>query len=364
MRMTRILAVSENWNSFPKQFAKLATLYPVKYLPFSKFTLEDVTEDTLLLVDFQDIRPEHLKVLKPLTKASENASLGLLDIRSRQQVLQARELGVFHLVDREDKLPNLLMKLRGMLGDYSKPKLPAGLPETTARTVVSTSAALDQMSVAALSGAPLPMRMLAGTAKDISASLVTDGIDNWLTAVQSHHSHTYCHTMMVTGHAISFSHALGLPRQEQYLMGLGGLVHDLGKVKIPLSILDKPGKLTDHERELVNRHPLYSQEILKSRNEVPGQVIDMALSHHEFLDGTGYPEGLRGDRIPKRVRLLTIVDIFSALTEKRAYKDSFPPSKALAIMADMGGKLDAGLLRQFRSLVLNSDFGRIRRPAG
>eukprot|EP00903_Cladosiphon_okamuranus_P002540 g2538.t1 len=302
-----------------------------------------------------------LNTLDEVPSAERNdASIGLVTIRSRQQVLQARELGVFHLIDREDRFPNLLLKLREILGDYSKPNLPAGLPEKTARTVTSTSAALSHMSMAALSGTPLPVRKLAGSAKEMAATLDADGLDNWLTAVQSHHSHTYCHTMMVAGHALTFSKALGMSQQEQYLMGLGGLVHDLGKVKIPLSILDKPGKLTPKERELVNKHPVYSKEILESRGEMPKPVIDMALWHHEFVDGSGYPEGLSGDQISERVRLITIVDIYSALTEKRSYKDAVPPSRALAIMGEMEGKLDAGLLQKFSKLITRSDFGRIR----
>lgn len=361
--MTQILAVSVDWKDFPKQFAKLATLYPVRYAPFSKFTSNDVTADTLLLIDFFNVGPDHLRLLKPYTKKGENTAIGLVDVKSRAQVLQARELGVFHLVDREDRLTGLLKKLGEVLGDYSKPDLPPGLPPKTARAVESTSATLSLMSAAALSGQPLPVRKLAGSARDIAVTLDADGLDTWLTAVQSHHSHTYCHTMMVAGHAVRFSKALGMGEQDQYLMGLGGLVHDLGKVKIPLSVLDKPGKLTAKERELVNKHPVYSREILASRKEVPKQVVDMALSHHEFLDGSGYPDGLSGSQISQRVRLITIVDIYSALTEKRAYKDSLPPSKALAIMSEMEGKLDAGLLRKFRSLVLNSDFGRIRRTA-
>jgi len=361
--MTQILAVSTNWKDFPKQFAKLATLYPVRYLPFSRFSPEDVSEKTLLLIDFHKISPNDLKALKPFTRVSEKAAIGLVEIKSRAQVLQARELGVFHLVDREDRLPNLLAKLEEILGDYSKPDLPPGLPPKTVQTVETTSAALSLMSVAALSGAPLPVRKLAGSARDIAVTMESDGLDTWLSAVQSHHSHTYCHTMMVAGHAVRFSKALGMAEQDQYLMGLGGLVHDLGKVRIPLSILDKPGKLTPRERQLVNKHPVYSREILASRTEIPRAVVDMALWHQEFIDGSGYPDGLSGSQISKRVRLITIVDIYSALTEKRAYKDAVPPSQALAIMADMEGKLDAGLLRKFRSMVLNSDFGRIRRSA-
>jgi len=362
--MAQIFVAAVNLGDFPPQFAKIATLYPVKRATFPKISSKILGTQKLILVDFLNMDLEKLACLKACTKEIKaHPSIGLIDTKSRQQVLQARELGFFNLVDREDPFEALLAEIRGLLGNYSKPQLPKRIPEKVAKSVESACASLDMMSAAALSGEPLPVKQLAGNAKGITATIAEEGLDNWLNAVQCHHSHTYCHTMMVTGHAVSFARALGLPETEQFLLGLGALVHDLGKVKIPLSILDKPGKLTPEERELVNKHPEFSREILSSRKEVPKQVVEMALWHHEFLDGTGYPEGLSGDRISPRVRMITITDIYSALTEKRAYKDSLSSRQAFAIMFDMKGKLDIGLLRKFRSMVQGSEFGRVRRRA-
>ncbi|MHA7776189.1 HD-GYP domain-containing protein [Roseibium sp. M-1] len=303
-----------------------------------------------------------LGVLKECAKdRAEFLRLGLVDLKSRAQVLQAREFGFFELLDREERFTALHGKVREILGEYSKPDLPAHLPEKIVKSVEGTCVSLDMMATAALSGEPLPMRRLAGSAVDIKASLETDGIDMWLNAVQCHHSHTYRHTMMVTAHTISFAKTLDLTEAEQILLGLGALVHDLGKVRIPLSILDKPGKLTVQERELIDKHPLFSQEILLSRDEVPKQVVDIALRHHEMLDGSGYPDGWSGNQISRRVRMITITDIYSALTEKRSYKEALSQRQALAIMFDMKGKLDSGLLKKFRKMVLSSEFGNIRR---
>jgi HD-GYP domain-containing protein (c-di-GMP phosphodiesterase class II) len=362
--MAQIFIAAANFGDFPPQFAKIATLYPAKRILLSKIGPKSLAPDKLLIVDFLDLDPEQLACLKINARAIKALpAIGLVDSRSRQQVLQAREFGFFNLVDREDSFDALLSEIRDLLGNYSRPDLPARIPEKVARSVEATCTSLDMMSAAALSGNPLPVRQLAGNARDITATIAEEGLDNWLNAVQCHHSHTFCHTMMVTGHAVSFSRALGLPEAEQVLLGVGALVHDLGKVKIPLSILDKPGKLTPEERDLVNKHPQFSREILSSRGEVPQQVVEMALWHHEFLDGTGYPDGLSGDQISRRVRMITISDIYSALTEKRAYKDSLSSRQALAVMFDMTGKLDIDLLRKFRSMVQGSEFGRVRRQA-
>ncbi|GAB2186856.1 HD-GYP domain-containing protein [Roseibium sp. LAB1] len=362
--MVQILVAAVDFGNFPTRFAKIATLYPTKRIAFSRTNLLDIKPRSLLLVDFLDLGPDHIRILREFSRGPQTVpALGIVDTKSRQSVLQARELGFYNLVDREDKFAVLFAKIREIVGDYSKPALPTRFSEKLVKSVEDSSMGLNLMSAAALSGAPLPMRLLATNAKDITSTIMTEGLDNWLSAVQCHHSHTFCHTMMVAGHAVSFSRSLGHSEADQTLLGLGALVHDLGKVKIPLTILDKPGKLTKEERELVDKHPLYSQEILATRKEVPKQVVQMALWHHEFLDGSGYPNGLKGNQIPQLVRLLTISDIFSALTEKRAYKDSLSPRQAFAIMFEMKGKLDMDLLRKFRTQVLSSEFGRVRRQA-
>ncbi|MEW4459150.1 HD domain-containing phosphohydrolase [Roseibium algicola] len=362
--MVQILVAAVDFGNFPSRFARIATLYPTKRIAFSRANLRDIKPRSLLLVDFLDLGTDHIEILRDFSRSGQSVpALGIVDTKSRQSVLQARELGFYNLIDREEKFATLFEKIREVVGDYSKPTLPSRYSEKIVKSVETTSMGLNLMSAAALSGAPLPMQLLATNAQDITSTIMTEGLDSWLSAVQCHHSHTFCHTMMVAGHTVSFSRALGHSEAEQTILGLGALVHDLGKVKIPLSILDKPGRLTLEERELVNKHPLFSREMLATRQEVPKQVVEMALCHHEFLDGTGYPDGLKGNQISQRVRLLTISDIYSALTEKRAYKDSLSPRQAFAIMFEMKGKLDMDLLRKFRTQVLSSEFGRVRRQA-
>jgi HD-GYP domain-containing protein (c-di-GMP phosphodiesterase class II) len=346
-----------------KQLLQVAAVYPAKLIPVAKLGAVKLYPEALVIVDFQNLSTNVLKPLKTINSNPELSTLGIVEFNNRKQVLQARELGFFNLVDKRGNLTMLLIKLREMFGDYSNPKLSGDFSEKLVNTVKSVCTSFDQMSIAALTGEPLPVSKLAQSAKEITTTIEAEGLDTWLAAVQCHHSHTYCHSMMVTGHAVAFSKNLGMPEAHQIFLGLGGLIHDLGKIKIPLSILDKPGALSEGERNLIDKHPLFSKEILKSHEEIPKEVVELAVSHHEFLDGSGYPDKLSGDQIPQAVRMMTIADIFSALTEKRAYKDSYSPRQAIGVMSGMEGKLDEGLLRTFRDSVLDTDLGHLRRAA-
>jgi len=290
--------------------------------------------------------------------------IGFADLKNRQQVMQAQEIGCLQLLERSEPLESMLSKLRPFLGDYACPDLTGQTSKEMAEAVTSACTTFSQLSTAALTGAPLPFAKLETSSKDIANMIEAEGLNAWLSAVELHHSHTFCHTMMVTGHVTHLARLLDLSQEERSLLGLGALVHDLGKVKVPLSILDKPGKLTDAERQLVNKHPVHSREILQDSTDVPAGAYDIAVKHHEFLDGSGYPDGLRAEQISQLVRITTICDIYSALTEKRAYKDGMSPRQAFAIMSGMKGKLDEQLLRIFRESMLNTEFGQLRRTAG
>jgi putative nucleotidyltransferase with HDIG domain len=176
----------------------------------------------------------------------------------------------------------------------------------------------------------------------------------WLTAVGCHHTDTYRHCLFVTGFAVAFAQHLGMREDDQRRLTRAALLHDVGKAFIPVAILDKPGTLTEEEMSEVRRHPRLGYDALADQGGFPPEMLDVVLHHHEFLDGTGYPNGLRGDRISDIVQLTTIVDIYSALVEARAYRVPFTHAKAFAIMEQMRGKLDPHLLQAFRPVTLGA----------
>ena len=139
---------------------------------------------------------------------------------------------------------------------------------------------------------------------------------------------------------------------DQRRLARAALLHDVGKAFVPVAILDKPGKLTDEETRVMRMHPRLGYDVLAAEGGFPPEMLDVVLHHHELLDGSGYPNGLPGDRISDIVRLTTIVDIHAALVEKRAYREPFTHAQAFAIMEQMGGKLDRHLLQAFRPVAL------------
>ena len=129
---------------------------------------------------------------------------------------------------------------------------------------------------------------------------------------------------------------MGLPAERRRWLKRAALLHDIGKLGVSNSILDKPGKLDDEEWAAMKQHAAYSEAIL-SRIDVFSDLAPIAGAHHERLDGKGYPRGLKGDEIVFETRIITTADIFDALTADRPYRPAMPISKALAIMSDMVG---------------------------
>jgi putative nucleotidyltransferase with HDIG domain len=162
------------------------------------------------------------------------------------------------------------------------------------------------------------------------------------------------HCLFVTGFAVAFAQHLGMREDDQRRMVRAALLHDVGKAFVPVTILDKPGKLTDDEMRVMRMHPRLGYDALAAEGGFPPEMLDVVLHHHELLDGTGYPNGLRGDQISDIVRLTTIVDIHSALVEKRTYRLPYTHANAYAIMEGMEGKLDKHLLQAFRPVGLGT----------
>ena len=140
---------------------------------------------------------------------------------------------------------------------------------------------------------------------------------------------------------------MGVSPAEQEIMEWAGLLHDVGKIGIPEEILCKPGRLTGEEFETIKNHPRMGYEILKPIASL-GVILDGVLSHHEYPDGSGYPDGLRGDAIPLVARIIHVADTFDALTSTRAYRQAFSLEKAFQIIReDEGSRIDRAAARAF-----------------
>jgi HD-GYP domain-containing protein (c-di-GMP phosphodiesterase class II) len=160
--------------------------------------------------------------------------------------------------------------------------------------------------------------------------------------------YTFTHSVQVALLGITFCRFLGWKSEQVMDFGLGALFHDIGKNSIDERILNKPSKLERDEFEIIKKHPLFGYNQLKKAQTMSREQLLIALHHHEAMDGSGYPCGLKGEAIHKFARVACLVDCFDALTTKRVYKDALPWGEALRIMKDeMGYVFDSAYLDDF-----------------
>jgi putative nucleotidyltransferase with HDIG domain len=195
--------------------------------------------------------------------------------------------------------------------------------------------------------------MEAASAQIIDA-IDTAGVDEWMATVRGYHVGTFQHCMLVTATASSFARRLGMRRSDVVKVTAAALVHDIGKSAIPLEILDKQGALSPEEMQTMRSHPAIGHDYLARKSRIAADALTSVRSHHEYLDGTGYPDGLRGAEIDDITRIITISDIYAAMVERRAYKPPKRPEEALAVLDALAsaGKLETALVRAFGNVVI------------
>lgn len=160
--------------------------------------------------------------------------------------------------------------------------------------------------------------------------------------------YTYTHSVNVGLYCLTYASKIGMPGDESRELGMGGMLHDVGKVKVPMEILNKDGKLTDLEFAEMQKHPLAGREMLEGMGCFGNKITQMAYEHHEKYDGEGYPQGLNGEHISFEGRICKVMDVYDALTTRRPYKAPMAPFKALEIMINnMGHEFDVNILNQF-----------------
>lgn len=167
--------------------------------------------------------------------------------------------------------------------------------------------------------------MIDSTFRNLDATLT-------LTKLKTYDDYTFTHCLNVTALAVSFGCHLHLSRDNLRLLGLGAMLHDVGKTGVPIKILNKPARLTEEEFTVMKTHPALGALILEKTKEVPSPSIDIALHHHERLDGNGYPDGLKGQQINAFITIVGLADVYDALSSERIYHRAAPPHEALKII--------------------------------
>ena len=192
---------------------------------------------------------------------------------------------------------------------------------------------------------------LAPLVSDISESVLRNpGVLTSLSRLKHMDDYTYLHSVTVCALMVALGQRLGLADDELRVAGMAGLLHDVGKAKIPLDILNKPGKLTPEEFEIVKRHPRDGFDMLAGESGTSGEAArDVALHHHETISGRGYPDGLAGDQISLMARMGAVCDVYDAITSNRPYKAGWDPSQAMHSMAGWAkaGQFDQRIFEGF-----------------
>lgn len=189
--------------------------------------------------------------------------------------------------------------------------------------------------------------------KDILSSLTENKVAlNLLATTKVYENHVFTHSLNVSLYACQLAIENGLPLKNIEEIGLGAMLHDLGKIYIPKEILNKPGKLTDEEFEQMKSHCELGFEQLKKIHEIPLPVAHCALQHHERLDGTGYPRGLQSSEIHKYAKILSVADVFDAVTSHREYRAAMLPHQALEILyGGSGTQFDSQQIQLFKNCI-------------
>ncbi|MGH1570988.1 HD-GYP domain-containing protein [Methylobacterium sp. P31] len=274
---------------------------------------------------------------------------------------------------RREGMPHLFL----VHGNAARGEAQAGILGATATLAAATAPHRLSDAIAQLSGQPQPIRAvtqkhaagakqfltdtffsgravtpaLAETGTDLVSRAISEtGIRDWVQAVQHFDDVTHQHCLLVAGLAAAFSSALGLSPADCHRLAKAALLHDVGKTKIPPAILNKAAKLDETELKVMRTHPALGHAMLAGRG-FDATMLTVVRSHHEMLDGSGYPDKLKGSEIPDLVRLVAICDIYAALIERRPYKPPMESAKAYGILESMAGRLDSDLVRAFRPVV-------------
>ena len=163
--------------------------------------------------------------------------------------------------------------------------------------------------------------------------------------------YTYLHSVAVCALMIALARKLGLDESQTRAAGMAGLLHDLGKAMIPITVLNKPGKLTDDEFSLVKTHPEAGYKLLLNGKGISKVTMDVCLHHHEKIDGSGYPEGLNNETISLYAKMGAVCDVYDAITSNRPYKAGWDPAESIKQMAEWKNHFDPVVFQTFvRSL--------------
>ena len=206
----------------------------------------------------------------------------------------------------------------------------------TARKIQSKAKqAITSMFLEARMGNALPIGETVSLVEEISQSITRNpGALLSLARLKTKDDYTYLHSVAVCALMIALGKQMGVEEDLLQSLGMAGLLHDIGKMAVPDDILNKPGRLTDQEFDIIKTHPLRGWEVLKASDGVNEIALDVCRHHHERVDGKGYPDKLSGDDLSLFAKMGAVCDVYDAITSNRSYKDGWEPAESIRKMAE------------------------------
>jgi putative nucleotidyltransferase with HDIG domain len=352
----RLLLASDRSDQSSELASILRSVGEVDTIPTWEIPDAPASHVSGIVVDINLRSPESVQQVRNKLRADAYRSVPRLFVLAdalHHGSMQAWALGATDTIARPFNEEHILQRIRAAFPDTVRFDATAS-GKALNRGIAAAQAVMAKIFEKLPAGEPLKFGDILEAENKILRAIKQTSLREWLTTVGRHHTDTYRHCLFVTGFAVAFAQHLGMREDDQRRLTRAALLHDVGKAFVPVAILDKPGKLTDQEMQVMRTHPRLGFDALASEGGFPPEMLDVVLHHHEFLDGSGYPNGLKGDQISDIVRLTTIVDIYAAQVEKRAYRLPFTHTEAFATMERMGGKLDYHLLQAFRPVALGT----------
>jgi HD-GYP domain-containing protein (c-di-GMP phosphodiesterase class II) len=337
----------------------LATLYRV----------QSYTDATLALLGLKAARPDVLLIDDSVTPGDgygfaaslrQNKALSGIPIvmvaRGDEDLVRVscRAVGAEDWLIKPYRRSRLLQCISTILNKKVEEKWDA-LPEIQKKALKGTVDVFNTISDVIATGEPLPFGTVADACTPLVEAINNNDFKSILNGVKNHDNYSFAHSMRVATLLSLFGHAAGIHGKDQQILASGGLLHDVGKTAIPLDVLNKPGRLDDAELAVMRSHVTHTITYLEACPDVPKPVTIIASQHHEKIDGTGYPNQLKGSQLNELARMAAIVDVFSALTDRRVYKPAMDPEVALNLMSEqMKNHLDQHFLGQFKVMLLDA----------
>jgi len=197
----------------------------------------------------------------------------------------------------------------------------------------------------------------ANTSTRITNDLVKSINDNAaiavdINALKTSDEYTFKHSVDVATISMIVAKKMGYPEDDLHNIGLAGLLHDIGKSRVPLEILNKPAKLNDEEFAVMKKHTIFGYEIIKEKQNFSNIIALSVLQHHEKMNGRGYPMGVTSERITKYAKILSVVDVYDALVTERPYKKALSQRTAIELIMSMTEELDISAMKSFLQTVI------------